>query len=168
MQLFKDFFAAAQEKLVPGEHKVKLEAYPWCTAISHRMGPMIASGEFTLVVSGKEFDINNAGMCLPKAKMNDKAVEAGMLKAFNTSRKSYGEGKAARIIEENWTIVRNEVTGIITKRIIDGIVAFTNNGKCTYQVFGFAQEYDGQKFLDQIILENESGSKDINCACLPK
>jgi len=168
VQLFKDFFAAAESKLTPGEHKVKLEAYPWCSAIDERIGPMIAAGEFTLVVTGKEFDINNEGMCLPKSKMNDKAVEAGMLKAFNTSRRSYGEGKAARITEENWTIVRNQVTGIITKRIIDGIVAFNKDGKCQYQVFGFAQEYDGTKFLDQVILENESGSRDINCACLGK
>lgn len=161
--LFKDFLSKTDDKLTPGDHKIKVEVYPMDDYAEVYIAPMVASGEFTLTVSANAFNRDDENVCLPKAKMQDKQIEAGMLKAFNNSK---GEGKVARIVESDWTIVRNETTGIILSRSIDGIIAFTKNGKCQYQVFGFAQNYDGSKFQDGIYLMSEGSSKDLNCGCL--
>lgn len=162
---FKEFFAKAQDKLTIGDHKIRIEIYPSCMALEPKIGPMITEGEFTLTVPNNAFNPNDPTMCLPKAKMQDKAIETGMLKAFNSSN-SRGEGKVARIAESNWRIIRNETTGIILRRSIDGIIGSTKNGKCKYQIFGFSQDYDGSKYQNEIYLENEGSSNDVNCGCI--
>ncbi|MFB9090586.1 hypothetical protein [Flavobacterium paronense] len=161
--VFKNFLSKTEDKLTPGDHKIKVEVYPMDDYDDVFLAPMVASGEFTLTVSANAFNLNDDAVCLPKAMMQDKKIEAGMLKAFNNSE---GEGKIARIVESDWTIERNQTTGIILRHAIDGIIAFTKNGKCKYQVFGFAQDYDGTKFQDRIYLVSVGSSKDINCSCL--
>lgn len=161
--MFKEFLSKTEDKLTPGDHKIKVEVYPFDDYSERFIAPMVASGEFTLTVSGNAFNPNDDTVCLPKAMMQDKKIESGMLKAFNNSE---GEGKIVRIVESDWTIERNENTGIILKRTIDGIIGFTKNGKCKYQVFGFAQDYDGTKFQDRVYVVSVGSSKDINCSCL--
>lgn len=161
--MFKEFLSKTEDKLTPGDHKIKVEVYPMDDYADVFIAPMVASGEFTLTVSANAFNPNDDAVCMPKAMMQDKKIEAGMLKAFNSSK---GEGKVARIVESDWTIERNQTTGIILRHSIDGIIAFTKDGKCKYQVFGFAQDYDGTKFQDGIYQLSEGSSKEINCSCL--
>jgi hypothetical protein len=166
--LFKDFLAKAEDKLTVGDHKIKVEVYPrddyfaYKNPIYNKLAPMVASGEFTLTFAG--VNSNDESMCLPKAKMQDKTVEAGMLKAFNSSG-SRGEGKVAKITVGTWNIVRNENSGIILRRSIGGAIGFTKDGKCKYQEFDFSQDHDGSKFLDEVYIRGIGGTTDINCGC---
>lgn len=162
---FEQFIMKSEDKLTVGSHKVKIEFYPTVASSKEVVGNVIATGEFTLTVPANLFVAYDPAKCLPKAQMTDKSIEENILKAF----KAQGwkeEPKEARIVESNWTIVRNELTGVILKRTIDAIVASTKEYKCQYQIFGFSQDYDGSKYLDAIYLDNIGDPKTISCKCL--
>lgn len=162
---FDIFLSKAIAKLTVGNHSIKVEMYPTLSYPKDVVGAKIASGEFTLNVPAGLIIPYDPSNCLPKAQMTDKVIEANILKAF-LAQGWQEKPKEVRIVDADWTIVRNEVTGVIVKRVIDAIVASSNGYKCQYQIFGFAQDYDGSKYQTVIYLDNTGDPKQISCGCL--
>lgn len=111
-------------------------------------------------------DPNDTKVCLPAAGMKDEELEAKMLEVFNA--KHWPEKPTAvRIKSTSWGIVRNEYTGIITRRTIVGIVASTRkNGKCQYQSFLFGQDHDGTEYQDNLYMVGVGEQQDMPCGCV--
>lgn len=86
------------------------------------------------------------------ASMNDPKLEAKILTAAQEHAKSNGwkeQFSKVKIQSKDWIVKRNEITGIILARTIDAWVFATwPDGHCTYQVFGFTQNYDGAKYQE--------------------
>lgn len=73
---------------------------------------------------------------LPKAALTDNALEAEMIKVLKTSNtykeRIKGEVLKLVIVDPDWTIRRNELTGIILDRYIKATAAVKNfDGTCT-------------------------------------
>ncbi len=89
---------------------------------------------------------------MPKAVMNDKKLEAEMITVFKNSQtfKERIKGEVIRlvIVDPDWTIRRNEYTGVILHRYIRATAAVKNaDGTCTvWQLITFQQDYVSNKF----------------------
>lgn len=88
---------------------------------------------------------------LPKAFDNDPALEKSFMDIFD---KRYGEefkGKAIKAVvtSSDWTIERNEISGVVTGRVRNASIVYKGtDGKCyLINYFNIRQEYVGGKFL---------------------
>jgi hypothetical protein len=55
----------------------------------------------------------------------------------------------AYFISNDWSITRNRLTGIITGKVISGIVTMKHpDGRCRYQHMSFRQDYDGSQYTN--------------------
>mgnify|MGYP001175521469 CR=1 FL=1 len=150
-------FAQALGKLTPGEHTIVVKI-----SINYET---VAEGKFK--VNGNDFlsynqlanNLNEAADYLkykdagfPSAAMNDNKLEAEMITAFKNSQtyKETIKGQVIKlvIIDPDWMIRRNELTGIILHRYIRATAAVKNDdGTCTvWQLITFQQDYVGNKF----------------------
>ncbi len=91
---------------------------------------------------------------MPKAARTDKNLQADMARAFTSSQtyKDRVKGEVLRvvIIDPDWMIRRNAVTGIILHRYIRAAIAVKNaDGTCTvWQNVTFQQDYVSNKFQE--------------------
>ena len=89
---------------------------------------------------------------MPKAARSDKQLESEMISAFKASQtyKDRVKGEILRvvIIDPDWMIRRNKITGIILHRYIRAAIAVRNSdGTCTvWQNVTFQQDYVGDNF----------------------
>ncbi len=104
----------------------------------------------------KNFDELTAAMADPK-------LEAKILTAAQSHAKSKGwneQFSKVKIQSNDWIIKRNEITGIILARTVDAWVYATwPDGHCTYQVFGFTQNYDGVKYQENATFLESVGAQ---------
>ncbi len=150
-------YAKGLAKLSAGDHTIIVR-------ININYSP-VAEGKFT--ISGNDFAIyddlaeqlNNAAdniktkdAVMPKAEMSDKKLEAEMIAVIKSSNtyKDRIKGEIIRlvIIDPDWTIRRNELTGVILHRYIRATIAVKNaDGTCTvWKLVTFQQDYVGGKF----------------------
>jgi hypothetical protein len=150
-------YAAKLSQLEPGEHAIVVKLK--CNY------EVVAEGSFTL--AGEDFasyetasaDINAAAQgaktrstVMPAAKMSDPALEQEMIAAFKASQtykdRVKGEVKRLVIIDPDWMIRRNELTGVILHRYIRAAIAVTNaDGSCTlWNLVTFQQDYVSDAF----------------------
>lgn len=91
-------------------------------------------------------DVRLADVRMPKAGKTDAALAATMKKVFMDK---YGEQDVVEvtrvvITSTDWSVKRNEFTGIILSRHISAAIAYTRiDGTCRYEDAGFAQEHQG-------------------------
>jgi hypothetical protein len=113
--------------------------------------------------------IKNARM--PKSVKSDPNLEKSMLAATQSMLEELGKtGKAIRavITTKDWVIIRNEITGIITHRTIEGAVAVTTtDGPCRYYIMRFAQDYNGKTYGKTRWDSHDDGT-DIDCESAKK
>ncbi len=150
-------FAEALSKLGDGEHKMIVK-------VKYNYN-VVAEGEFTL--KGSNFtayaaaadelntsasNLKTKDAVMPKSARADKNLEADMVKAFTSSQtyKDRVKGKVLRvvIIDPDWMIRRNAITGVILHRYIRAAIAVKNSdGTCTvWQNVTFQQDYVSNKF----------------------
>ncbi|MBK7632232.1 MAG: hypothetical protein IPJ23_16300 [Ignavibacteriales bacterium] len=150
-------YSLALGKLSTGNHTIIVR-------ININYSP-VAEGKFT--ISGSEFDTYNnlstqlnkvadnlktKDAVMPKAEMVDKKLEADMISVIKNSNtyKDRIKGDIIRlvIIDPDWTIRRNELTGVILHRYIRATIAVKNaDGSCTvWKLVTFQQDYVGGKF----------------------
>jgi len=150
-------FAQALGRLTPGDHTIVVKI-----SINYES---VAEGKFT--INGNDFssynyiakNLNEAADYLkykdagfPKSAMNDKKLESEMIAALKNSQtyndRIKGEVIKLVIIDPDWIIRRNEVTGIILHRYIRATAAVKNSdGTCTvWQLITFQQDYVSNKF----------------------
>ena len=157
-----------QDLLTPGTHKLKIEVVPFKSAgfgDNFDYKP-IAVGEIDMIVKNTPIDRNDPQACLPKAKMTDKALEAKIIAAYKN--RNYGDTpKEVRITSDRWYIAKNEYTGIPLRRTINVTIGKTKDGKCSYDEYSFAQDYDGNQYQNELYLLGEGiGTKrEISCKC---
>jgi len=57
--------------------------------------------------------------------------------------------KDAYFTNNDWSITRNRLTGVITGKVIAGIVTMTHpDGRCRFQHVRFRQDYDGSGYMN--------------------
>lgn len=162
-----DDFVAAMNKLAPGEHTIHFDVWAGMPYIRKSAEPM-AKGDIKLVKKagagpaklGRTFKNLEAGM-------TDAALEAKMLAAAKRRAKAEGWKEAfskVKISSTGWGINRNELTGTITGRSISAWVYATwPDGHCTYQDFGFSEEYDGSAYSDNPIMDGVGSQTTCDC-----
>lgn len=162
---FNAFIQENEAKLTPGDHKFKMEIYPYISYPDEFTGPAVATGELTMTVKNSIVDKNDTKACLPKALMTDKALEAKILAAFKAQ--GWKEvPKEVRITSSKWTIVRHQYTGVILSRFVEAYVGSTRDGKCIKQSFNFYQDHDGSGYQTDVYLKGIGDQRDIPCGCL--
>jgi len=87
---------------------------------------------------------------LPAAGLQDAAQEKQALAASKrwASAWDWKESlKNAYFISNDWAITRNKLTGVITGKIIRGIVTMNHpDGRCRYQHVSYRQDYNGSDY----------------------
>lgn len=157
-----------QDLLTPGTHKLRIEVVPvkmagYGSEVDYKP---IAVGEIDMIVKNTPIDRNDPQACLPKAKMTDKALEAKIIAAYKN--RNYGDTpKEVRITSDRWYIVKHEYTGVPLRRTVNVTVGKTKNGKCSYDEYSFAQDYDGTQYQNEVYLLGEGigTMREISCKC---
>jgi hypothetical protein len=89
---------------------------------------------------------------LPSEGLNNPTQKAQALAAAKrwASAWSWKESlKNAYFTSNDWSITRNRITGVITGKIISGIVTMIHpDGRCRYQHMSFRQDYDGKEYTN--------------------
>jgi len=150
-------YAAALSTLEPGEHTIIVKLS--CNYQFVAVGKLVIQGSDYAVYKKMSKDLNESASgvstkkaVMPKAALSDKGLEAEMISAFKSSQtyKDRIKGEVLRvvIIDPDWMIRRNELTGIILHRYIRAAIAVKNSdGTCTvWPLVTFQQDYVGDKF----------------------
>ena len=152
-------FAEAMSKLEEGEHTIIVK-------VKYNYN-VVAEGKFT--IAGNNFaaygamvdqlnaaasNLKTKDAVMPKAARTDKGLESDMVRAFKSSQtyrdRVKGEILRVVIIDPDWMIRRNAITGIILHRYIRAAIAVKNaDGTCTvWQLVTFQQDYVSNKFQE--------------------
>ncbi|MDO7877306.1 hypothetical protein Q5H93_21355 [Hymenobacter sp. ASUV-10] len=165
---FQEFLSKNEAKLTPGSHGIKVVMRPVVDLFKQPSaeGEPILTGEFELKVGASAVDPNDTKMCMPAAGMKDPKLEATVMQTFKA--KGWPEKPSSvRITSKEWNIVRNELTGAITKRTLVAAISSTlPNGTCRYQNFLFSQAYNGAGYQQSMFLEGAGSDQVIPCGCL--
>ena len=150
-------FAEALSTLAPGEHTIIVKVS--CNYNFVSTGKFVIKGSDFAVYKKMSKDLNESASgastknaVMPKAARSDKGLESEMISAFKSSQtyKDRIKGEVLRvvIIDPDWMIRRNELTGVILHRYIRAAIAVKNSdGTCTvWQLVTFQQDYAGNKF----------------------
>ncbi|MBK7434119.1 MAG: hypothetical protein IPI66_09640 [Chitinophagaceae bacterium] len=124
-----------------------------------------SGSEAIKALSGKLHNELMASRQLPKAGMNNLALEKQMLATMQKLPGWNETFSKAVITSSGWTIKKNDLTGVILYRYIGVIGACTDaQGKCYYQEFTFRQDYAGGGNYESTAKYNSYGSKrEIGC-----
>lgn len=111
-------------------------------------------------------DVRLADVRMPKALKTDAGVAAQMKKAFMTK---YGKSdvvavKRVVIINTDWTVRRNELTGLIISRFMDAAVAYERvDGTCRYEEARFTQSYQGGGKYGACFWDGVGDNEEMSC-----
>lgn len=133
------------------ENRVKLEITFKTEISGGKMwspGKPMATGEFVVVI-----DKNMKGRLMPKPEMKiSKYLESRIKKCLTND---YGEILRVVVVESDWSIVRNELTGVPVKRTIRVAAAIhLNSGEYKVYFYYVSQQYDGSKYTDAVFYES--------------
>ena len=150
-------FATALSQLGPGEHTIIVKLNCNYNVVS--TGKFVIKGNDYTVYKKMSKDLNDyasgastKSAVMPKAARSDKGLESEMIGALKSSQtyKERIKGEVLRvvIIDPDWMIRRNEITGVILHRYIRATIAVKNSdATCTvWQLVTFQQDYVGNKF----------------------
>jgi hypothetical protein len=89
---------------------------------------------------------------LPKEGLEDSTLKQQALAAAKRWANGWNWKETiqdAYFTGHDWSITRNPLTGIITGKIISGIVTMTHpDGRCRFQIMSFRQDYDGSQYTN--------------------
>lgn len=150
-------FAEKLSQLEAGKHTIIVKLN--CNYNFVAEGKFVITGDNYAVYKKLSDDLNAAAdnsktktAVMPKSALTDKKLEAEMIAAFKASQtyKDRVKGEVLRvvIIDPDWMIRRNQITGIILHRYIRAAFAVKNSdGTCTvWQNVTFQQDYVSNKF----------------------
>jgi hypothetical protein len=105
-----------------------------------------------------------ASRTLPKAGMNNAALEQQMVAAANNLGWNDHFQKAI-ITSSAWNVHKNDLTGAILYRWLGAVCTIKGtDGKCFYQEFSFKQEYSGGgNYSNTVKFNSYGGKKEIGC-----
>lgn len=89
---------------------------------------------------------------LPAAGMKDAELSSNALKAAKRWASAWNwkeQLEDTYFINNDWQIIRNPLTGVVTGRKISGIVTMKHpDGRCRFQYVGYRQDHDGAEFMN--------------------
>lgn len=150
-------FAEKMSQLEAGEHTIIVKLK--CNYNFVAEGKFVITGDDYTVYKKLSNELNEFASdaktkdaVMPKSALSDKKLEAEMIAAFKASQtyKDRIKGEVLRviIIDPDWMIRRNQLTGVILHRYIRAAIAVKNSdGTCTvWQNVTFQQDYVSNKF----------------------
>jgi len=150
-------FAERMSQLEPGEHTIIVKVNCNYNFVSE--GKFVIKGDdysgynkMANALNESASNLKTKDALMPKAALTDKNLESEMISAFKASQtyKDRVKGEVLRIviIDPDWMIRRNELTGVILHRYIRAAIAVKNSdGTCTvWQNVTFQQDYVGNSF----------------------
>lgn len=152
-------YTESLSKLQAGKHNLKIVVK--CNYNDAASGNLAISGDNFSTYKKRSDELNsmaqNAGAkdaVLPAAKKSDAALEAKMIASFKNSNDwksgfiDASEVLRISIIDPDWFIRRNELTGAILHRYIRAAIAVkTKAGNCAYyNLVTFQEDYVGGKY----------------------
>lgn len=151
-------------KLPDGNHTLKIEMWGGKPG-AYSTSEAIAKGVFNFNKIDKEV-IRGKFSEIP-AGMSNVNLEQQALNVINdiASYEKWSERYTkAKITSNDWTIVRNEWTGIILSRKIYMVLyGVWPDGKCRYTEFSFFQDYDGRNYQNTLKYNAIGGMYRIEC-----
>lgn len=161
----EDFIQVLNE-LAPGSHTIRMVV--WATQGQFISVDPVAFGEFTYVkgsasaTTGLGRNFNSV-----KEEMNNPELKAKCLKKLNDHAKINAWKETfteVKITDEDWTTQRNELTSVITGRVINIAAKATwPDGHCTYQTFSIRSDYDGTAYSNAIAILGIGEQTKIDC-----
>lgn len=155
-------FAKALNQLKTGSHKIRIELFAY--SYNSTLKP-IASGEFTILK--KEGDVLKTGKKFADLREKiDPEFEKIALKLINkehaTEKRIYQQ---IAIRSEDWDVIRNENTGVVTARSVTVYAYYKDEGMCYYDQFFLIQDFDGTAFQKSIYTKEAWRTRlmDIDC-----
>jgi len=104
---------------------------------------------------------------LPKQGLQDSALEEKALAAAQRWADSYHWKETltrAYLTGNDWSIKRNVLSGIITRRIIAGVVVMKRpDGLCSFHHVTFGQQYDGSNYVNTHMVGLIPGQYKLAC-----
>ena len=171
---FKEFLIEAESKLTKGSHTFKMEIQPYYEergfgdekdAIKFFIDKKF-TGELKLIVDGSIVDKSETKICLSKPKIRDEAAEKEFLKAFKAANPEVETFGKVIIIQDKWTVTKNEYTSIPEKKSIHAEIPMRKDGKCSTVECIFIQDFNGVGYEKMYVRYAHGGQEFIPCACL--
>lgn len=168
--MFKELLTKYERLLASGKHKLKMEVYPSYEPVGVPdkpvEGPLMASGEITLNITGSAIDKNDPNVCMPMSKMKDAEFEKSIYTGYTNAYKK--TALSVKITSPQWDIVQSKYTGIATQRTVDVFIGYKEGSKCYKRAYLVIQKYNGHEYVKDIIFETnmQNPEREINCKCL--
>ena len=164
-----DFVARVVGDLSPGTHKLVIKAVAECVDEKPRyISKPIAVGSITVEVSAEAVAAATAPQAdLPAAGRKDPKLASQTIKIVNANWKQLGSDQRAVkavIVDKDWSLERNELTGIVIARSIDTVVAYKDDKGCHFYSVRLRQDASGRSAFGDSYLGSEGASvEDIAC-----
>jgi hypothetical protein len=164
-----DFVARVVGDLSPGTHKLVMKAVAECVGEKPRyISKPMAVGSITIEVSPEAVAAVTAPQAdLPAAGRKDPKLAAQAIKIMNAYWKQHGSDRRAVkavIVDKDWSLERNELTGIVIARSIDTVVAYKDDKGCHFYSVRLRQDASGQRgFGDSYLGSEGAAEEDIAC-----
>jgi hypothetical protein len=162
----EDFIKVLNE-LPAGNHVVKLVI--WATQGQFISVDPVAMGEFTFAkgAGDSKMGIGRSFSSVKDEMPDNAALKAKCLKKMNDHAKANGWKETfteIKILDEDWSTRRNEVTSVIVGRTIDIAAKATwPDGHCTYQEFSMYSDYDGSAYSNAVSVYGTGEQTEIDC-----
>lgn len=155
-----NFAGVIEEDLKPGKHTIQLTAWFKCVRESFSTRP-VATGTFTLDVSEGALSKATAAapVALPKARKRDEKLGKQAVAAANDYYKEKRSSRRARkvVFIDDWTIERNEATGVVVSRTINSALVYKDSEGCHFYEVEFRQDAAGGGRFGSTYLANGTG-----------
>lgn len=161
IRLHQAFWDAAR-KIYPAEKSFE-SAYQKITSFIAEVGSMedvakIAAANETEKIAARKMESPIA---------TDLVISQSFIDLFNAKFSAkYGTVLRCVLLQENWTIERNELTGIVTGRNRAAQIAYKGaDGKCYLlsNVVYLYEEFVGDKFINRVLIYNGLGGQEMLC-----
>lgn len=143
--LFNQAYWDAAQKIYPNEADFK-KAYSLASALAQGLGSI--EEVHKIAAKSKQQKINDTK--LPASAVKDPGLEKMFMDAFNKYHGEEFKGTATKAVltSDDWSIERNDITGIVTGRVRRAVIVYKGkDGKCYLTAnFFLHQEYVGNSF----------------------
>jgi hypothetical protein len=165
-----DFVGRVAGDLTPGTHQLVIKAVVECDDERPRfISKPMAEGKLTLEVTAANVASATAPQAsLPAAARKDPKISSEAIKIMNSYWKQHGSSQRALkavIVDKDWTLERNDLTGIVIARSIDTALAYQKDDGCHFYSVRLRQDAEGKRGFGETYLGSEGASdEDIACA----
>jgi hypothetical protein len=155
----------ALNNLALGDHVVKLEMHTSSGGYDSR--EPLCTGEFIYKKTGNEEISVGKSWSQFNAGMKDENLEAQMLEMMKKFAQREGwnaEIGGVKIVDSDWNMERNEITGIILDRwVAVNVYIKYNDGVCQVRRFIFQQNHNGNGFSNNLSHNGGGKFEKIDC-----